>query len=159
MKAKLFTIVATVLLSAGIANAERMYGMAGCGLGNLALGKDMQVLAATTNGTGVQGFGILSGTSNCLEPGEMAQVEAQQQFVSENLPSLSKEMARGEGEYLQAFSYTMGCADSAYPKFAETMQSSYSDVFKAPGAMAVLKSVRQRIKSDEYLSKNCNTVI
>lgn len=40
---------------------------AGCGLGSMIIQENtkvMQVLAATTNGTGVQTFGISTGTSN-----------------------------------------------------------------------------------------------
>ncbi|RYZ63378.1 MAG: DUF3015 domain-containing protein, partial [Proteobacteria bacterium] len=45
---------------------SRKYGTAGCGLGNMILGKENQVFAATTNGTlGNQSFGITFGTLNC----------------------------------------------------------------------------------------------
>lgn len=48
---------------------SREYGMAGCGLGSLVMGKDGgQILAATTNGTFYsQLFGITSETLNCVD--------------------------------------------------------------------------------------------
>jgi len=140
------------------------FGMAGCGLGTFIFspggGWFGQTSAATTNATFFnQGFGITSGTSNCLPPGKMAQVKAQQQFLVDNLPVLSKEMAQGEGEYLQVFSQTMGCQPSAYPKFTEQMQQSYPKIFRAPGAMAVLSAIRKEIKSNQFLNSHCDTVI
>lgn len=62
---------ALVLLIAGTAHAQ--YGMDGCGLGSIVFGNDngtlKQVIAATLNGTGMQTFGITSGTSNCVSAG------------------------------------------------------------------------------------------
>ena len=48
-------------------SASASVGSAGCGLGSLVFTDNewwMQVLAATVNSTGVQTFGITSGTSN-----------------------------------------------------------------------------------------------
>ncbi len=57
-------------------DSDLKYGMAGCGVGSLFIsdkGKPMQLLAVTTNGTGVSQwigvFAITSGTSNCTEDG------------------------------------------------------------------------------------------
>lgn len=159
---KLSILVLLLSLSFSSAYAEKGgYGMAGCGLGAIVMGnKGGQISAATTNGTGFnQGFAITSGTSECLEPGQMAQVQAQQDFVATNLEELSKEMAKGEGQYLEAFSQTLGCSSEAYPAFASHMKSSYGKIFRAPGAMATLKAVRTEIKSHDVLKKQCDTVI
>jgi hypothetical protein len=136
------------------------YGTAGCGLGALVFGDDpgwmSQTAAATTNGTAYsQGFGITTGTSECVEDGKVAMMKAQEQFVLNNLRDLSKEMAQGEGETLRAFSQTFDCEEAAYGQFASTLKGSYRKVFAAPGAMAMLDAVRGEIASDEVLRTSC----
>lgn len=144
-----------------VAQARAPYGMAGCGLGSVVIGPSGgQISAATTNGsTSTQGFGISSGTSNCLEPSRAAAVEAQKQFFTENLATLSKEMAQGEGDSLRALSDTFGCSQEAYPTFAAQLQSSYSNIFAAPGSIAALSEVESVLKSNETLSSSCNLLI
>lgn len=48
---------------------SRPYGMAGCGLGSMVVGKNGgQVTAGTTNGSSSnQYFGITTGTLNCID--------------------------------------------------------------------------------------------
>jgi len=140
--------------------ANQNFGMAGCGLGSQAMGPEgSQVLAATTNGTGSQGFAISSGTSNCVTGDKAAMVRAQEQFFVNNLKILSKEMAQGEGEYVKAFAQTMGCNAAAQGEFAKEMQKSYGHIFSAPGAMSMLSRVRSSIHENTALNSNCNTVI
>lgn len=137
----------------------RNFGMAGCGLGSQVMGADgNQVLAATTNATGVNGFAISSGTSNCIPPGKMAAVRAQEEFFASNLKVLSKEMAQGEGEYVKALAQTMGCKTEVHGDFAKEMQKSYQQIFSAPGASAMLDKVRSTVKASSFNS-SCDTVI
>lgn len=148
-----------VAFASQLATAAEQYGMAGCGLGSMMFGTDMQVSAATFNASGTQGFGISSGTSNCMEANQAAAVEAQQQFFANNLKVLSKEMAQGDGEYVKALAKTMGCTEQVQPVFASEMQRSYSYIFSAPGAMSMLNRVRSTIHEHQELNSNCNTVI
>ncbi len=157
---KLF-IGSLILFAATGAQAAKLYGMAGCGLGALAMGPDGgQVSAATTNSTSFnQGFGISSGTLNCLEPGKAAAVEAQKNFFVNNLDQLSKEMAQGTGSYVSAFAETFGCQNESSEIFASQMKRSYDDIFSAPGVMSMLSRVRSSVKSNQALSKSCSKVI
>jgi len=137
----------------------RNYGMAGCGLGAQVMGKDgSQVLAATTNATGMNGFAISSGTSECIPPGKMAAVRAQEQFFASNLKVLSKEMAQGEGEYVKALAQTMGCKPEVHGDFAKEMQKSYQTIFNAPTSSDMLDKVRSTVKSSSF-NNSCDTVI
>lgn len=156
---KKFFIVALVLSISTPALAERLYGMAGCGLGAMAMGPESgQISAATTNGTVFnQGFGISSGTLNCMTPGEQAALETQKTFFVNNLEELSKEMAQGEGQYLEAFAQTFGCSN--YQSFATEMKGSYQEIFSSPGAMSMLDEVRVKVKSSPSLSSQCTQVI
>ena len=154
-------ILAGLLLALGsqVANAHEKFGMAGCGLGSMAFGTEMQISAATLNATGGQGFGISSGTSNCLPANQAAAVQAQQVFFTQNMKVLSKEMAQGNGEYVKALAKTMGCKEESHPAFASEMQKSYSYIFSAPGAMSSLDRVRSTIHDNKDLNANCDTII
>ncbi len=71
------------------------YGDAGCGLGSMLFGnspgKGSQILAVTTNGTGMQSFGISSGTSNCDATDGIILAEKEGDlFVPKILPVLKK---------------------------------------------------------------------
>lgn len=143
-------------LTAGEAMA-RKYGMAGCGLGSMVIKPSgSQTSAATTNGTsGNQTFGITFGTSNCNSASEMAALNDQQMFVTTNLHSLSKEAARGHGNTLQAFSATFGCSIDARPEFNDAMRTHFQEVFRAPGAIAVLEKSRSLLLENKNLAKQC----
>ncbi|MGE4132656.1 MAG: DUF3015 family protein [Bdellovibrionales bacterium] len=155
------TLVVMLMAIVGpFAMAEQNFGMAGCGWGSQVMGPDgSQVLAATTNGTGSQGFALSSGTSNCVSPSKMAALRAQQEFFASNLKILSKEMAQGEGEYVKALAQTMGCKGEVHNEFARQMQQSYTEIFSAPGAMSMLSKVRKSIHSNQNLNSNCDTII
>lgn len=143
-------------------SAEK-YGAAGCGLGSIVIGPKkgmIQIFAATTNGTsGSQTFGITTGTSNCQTPKESAALKEQQHFVAANIASLEKDIARGDGETLRAFSATLGCPDQVFADVARTLNSSYGKIFAAPGANAVLTVSKQQIKADENIAGKCNLLI
>ena len=151
----------SLLMFAGKGFAGAPYGMAGCGLGSLVISPGGgQISAATTNGTFFsQGFGITLGTSNCLEPGEWAALEAQRNFFVDNMSTLSKEIAQGDGDALQAFATTMGCPKSVYPTFANRLQKSYGKIFAAPGAMASLGVLKDEMKLEGQLKSQCQFIL
>jgi hypothetical protein len=108
----LLLVVASALFASSVWAAN--YGMAGCGLGSIVMGKDgNQILAATTNGTfWTQTFGITSGTSNCTRDGAVAKAHQALAFAEANYTSLMRQMASGEGEYLAGFVSLAGCQTS-----------------------------------------------
>lgn len=106
------------------------YGTAGCGLGSMVFGNEkgaIQVLAATINGTGVQTFGITSGTSNCGE-GLFAKAEVNS-FIESNSVALENDIARGQGETLSTLNDMLGCG----AEFNSTLQQNYKSIY-APEA-------------------------
>src|SRR4051812_447043 len=91
-----------------MASAVGNHPMGGCGLGYLLFSnkdnsKATQVIGATTNGTGVQTFGITSGTSGCTEDGAVKLAKETEVFAEANLPELRRETAAGSGSYVTAF--------------------------------------------------------
>jgi hypothetical protein len=102
------------------------YGVAGCGLGSVVFGSQpgpIQIVAATLNGTGVQTFGITTGTSNC-GPGLFAQRATD--FVSSNKVALQNDVAKGDGETLASFEKLMNCKNSG---FASELKANYESIF------------------------------
>lgn len=154
---------ALALCCSGTGFAAQKYGAAGCGLGSIVIGtkKGMtQIFAATTNHTSAsQTFGITTGTSNCLPPGEMADLRLQQSFVAANIAGLQTDIARGEGESLRAFSQTLGCTDESFENVALTLKASYAQIFAAPGSLAVLSASKEQIRQQTSLVIACNKLI
>lgn len=105
------------------------YGDAGCGLGAMVLGPQKgwtQVFAATLNGTGVQTFGITSGTSNCTDGGAVAMDKQVPHFVEVNRFALAKEAARGGGETVSGLAGLLGCESQS---FGKNLQKNYDRLF------------------------------
>ncbi len=152
----LFVVCALVAVNQAQAQAKKKplidsasgqgYGMAGCGLGSVVFGDKpgyIQVFAATTNGaSGNQTFGISSGSLNCGESGKSAQTE---QFIQLNQVAIENDMARGQGETVQALSQILNCQNN---NFAQSMKSNYQQAFPQGGASA------QQIEAVAY--KSCN---
>ena len=109
--------------------------MAGCGLGYVLFGHNdnspiMQVLAATTNATsGNQTFGMTTGTSGCTEDGAVKFVKEAEVYAEVNLDSLRREMAMGQGEYVNSFAALIGAKGSEIPQMVSTFQQNYDKLF------------------------------
>tara|TARA_R110002072_G_scaffold64203_3_gene159423 strand:- start:36413 stop:36847 length:435 start_codon:yes stop_codon:yes gene_type:complete len=100
-------ILATTTLALMLGtSAFAAHGPSGCGLGSVVFkdksGLMWNVLAATTNGSsGNQTFGMSTGTLGC-EDAAKASV-ASVSFIEDNRMALANDIARGEGETLDAY--------------------------------------------------------
>lgn len=150
-----------LLLVGEMALAKAPYGMAGCGLGSLVFAPgSSQTLAATTNASShSQGFGITSGTSNCLEPNQFAAVEAQKRFFADNIEQLSKDIARGEGPYVDTLAGTLGCTPEISPVLAQELRAHFAQIFSQPGAMATLDAVKEVARARADVGTQCSYLI
>ena len=106
----------------------------GCGLGSIAWegqnGLMSQTLAATTNGTfGNQTFGITSGTSNCEQYKSFTYNEKVDTFVAENMDNLARDIARGQGEYVNTLAVLMEVPDLKKASFRSQLQAHFSDIY------------------------------
>jgi hypothetical protein len=136
------------------------YGMAGCGLGSIIMKsntKGAQSSAATTNGyTYTTLFGIISGTSNCVDTETESAAVEREVYISANLASLSKEAAQGEGRHLLAFADVLGCAgEESYPQFVKVSQEQHQAIFNSDDPQAVLNSYINAVKSNNQLKTEC----
>ena len=150
-----FVFLSLVVSQVSLANS------AGCGLGSLIFQKDTilsQTLAETFNGSSSsQLFGITSGTSNCTAHGIVMQEQEAKVYAESNLPSLKIEMARGQGESLNAFSQILGCQDSS--SFAQMTKAKYSVIFPTQDVKSddVVEHVKTEIKNDSHLKESCSS--
>ena len=106
----------------------------GCGLGSLAFegqnGLLSQTLAATTNGIfGNQTFGITSGTSNCAQYKTFAYNEKVDTFVADNMDNLARDIARGQGEYVNTLAVLMEIPNAKKAAFRSQLQAHFSDIY------------------------------
>ncbi|HRY30544.1 MAG TPA: DUF3015 domain-containing protein [Elusimicrobiota bacterium] len=118
----------TALMAAG------NHPMAGCGLAYILFSKDnnskaIQILASTTNNLyGTQTFGITSGTSGCTENGTVKFGKEAELYAEINLKELTRDMARGEGEYLGTFAGLLGVQDARRAEFFQLTQQKYGSL-------------------------------
>lgn len=108
-----------------IAAQAKNYGMAGCGLGSVVIGKGGgQISASTTNQTSyTTEFGITSGTSNCTDDGVAMSDRQLEMFTEANFESLKQEIAQGQGENMDALASLMGCSIEQSKLLSSQLQS------------------------------------
>jgi hypothetical protein len=133
MKKVILVTVVLLLTFSGAAMAAYPRHNTGCGLGTqLFDGKDgliQQLLAATTNGTGFQTFGISSGTSECTQPTDFASNEELHIFVAENMDNLAVDVAMGQGEYVDTLAGLMDVPEPHRADFSRMLQDNFSYIF------------------------------
>lgn len=133
-------LIITVLVSftfIGVRGAfavERTYGAGGCGLGSMLLGNEpgmIQILVLTLNSIAYnQTFGISSGTLNCEKtPAKFVANPQLTQFVSANLDTLAKEIAKGEGETLNTLTELAGIPSDKKAAAFQKLQAHFSTIF------------------------------
>jgi len=106
----------------------------GCGLGSMAFegqnGLVSQTFAATTNGTfGNQTFGITSGTSNCEQYKTFTSNEKLNTFVADNMDNLARDIARGNGEYVNTLAVLMDVPEGQRISFRARLQNHFSEIY------------------------------
>lgn len=150
----LLKVAAIVLLASAAQAQEKQYGMAGCGLGSMAIGAKpgaYQILAATLNGiSGNQTFGITTGTLNCEIP-KMGQTAAV--YIEANREIVMKEVSRGSGESVSDLALIFNCSNTE--AFGAKVQGNYEQIFKSSNAYDSSKAILNTIKSDDALAANC----
>lgn len=134
MKKTLIVLAMGLMAASGAFAAKgetRPYGMAGCGLGSMAMGDDSvvkQIFGSTTNGLGYnQLFGISSGTSNCTTDGRVTKAREAEMFIETNQIALANDIARGGGETVVHLSKVLGCSDDA--AVSSALQKNYRSIF------------------------------
>lgn len=108
----------------------------GVGVGTLIFeGQDglvSQVLAVTTNGIlGNQTFAITSGTLGAERPDALVQHDTLKKFVAENMASVAKDIATGEGESLDTIAELLAIPQEQRAAFAQSLQSKFGEIYSS----------------------------
>ena len=130
MKKVLVSLAALVALSSSAFAAN---DQTGCGLGEKVIKSPdsavMYALQATTNGTsGIQTFGITSGTSGCTKS-KFVMNERAAEFVASNMDALAKEISTGHGESVDTLAELLSVEDKA--GFASALQANYNSIYSS----------------------------
>ncbi len=139
------------------AGFTREYGLAGCGLGSVLMGKrGAQIFASTTNGTlSSQWFGISAGTLNCVDSASAEVAGRMDQFILVNRSQVQGDIARGQGETISALGTYMGCSTNIGP----ALKASYSNIFNGEvKANEITDSIISVILANPELAQSCNTL-
>jgi hypothetical protein len=160
----LVTLSATLMLCVSFALVSKIaaaapYGLAGCGLGALAV-KDqhgkIQIIAATVNNLiSPQTFAITSGTSNCYDDATTASAR----FIEINKVALMKDVARGKGESLTSLSAMLKCSDP--DQLGTSLQRNYSAIFpnNSVSGWEIQSSIEATVRQDKQLAHACKALI
>lgn len=138
----------------------REYGMAGCGLGSQVMGKQGgQIFAATTNGTGMQPFGITSGTSNCVSTPTSAKADRMDKFIVVNKIALADDIARGQGETIQGLAQIMNCSHT--DTLGSKLQSKFTTIFTSHELVPneITDRIITVVGQDNELSAACGVTV
>jgi hypothetical protein len=161
-KALVFSIAVLFGTQAGLAMAANPDTGPGCGLGKMAWAeykgqKEIapQVFMATTNATGMNTFGISSGTSGCTNDGKIMSEHKTTVFASLNFEALSAEMAQGKGEHLTSLATLMGIPADRHGEFFAMTQERYTSLVQAGEAspVALVKSLNDAVAGHPVLAQ------
>ncbi len=128
-------VLAAFMVFAGTAIAATLNQKnTGCGLGSLIFadqnGLASQTFAVTTNGTFGNGtFGITSGTSNCDRPANFSSNQKLQDFVADNMDNVARDIARGNGEYLNTLAVLAAVPEGKRADFYSRLQANFSSIY------------------------------
>jgi len=153
---KVVGVVALVALPS-LAFAEAPGGP-NCGWGNMLFkgnaGLGPHLGASLTNGTsGNATFGMSSGTNGCSPDGTLTYGGIS--LLAQVMDEFSEDVARGEGDALNAVALTLGIEVQDRAAFSRLTRDNFSTLFPNESVTAeeVMTSIHQLMKNDAQLSK------
>ena len=148
-------VVLAAIPSLGFAAAA---GGPNCGWGNMLFkgnsGLGPHLGATLTNGTtGNATFGMSSGTNGCAVDGKLTYGGIS--LLAQVMDEFSEDVARGEGDALNAVALTLGIEEQDRASFARLTHDNFSTLFPNEDvtAVEVMTSIQQLMKDDAQLSK------
>jgi hypothetical protein len=129
-----------------------------CGWGNMILdgqsGLGAHIVASITNGTsGNATFGMTTGTNGCSANGTLTY--GGKSMLGSIMGEFSEDVARGEGEALNAVAVAYGIEQADRATFAQVMHENFAVIFSSESVTAaeVTASIDSIIKTDARLAK------
>ncbi|MCK5894348.1 MAG: DUF3015 domain-containing protein [Endozoicomonadaceae bacterium] len=157
MKKLILTTALIVASSSVFAGAP---GGESCGWGNMLFegqsGTPSHVLGATTNGSSSNNtFGMTSGTNGCDVSEPLVYQADHMVNISYMMDELSEDMARGDGEALNAVAVMIGIEQQDRDHFAAVTHDHFSQIFSSNDATSaqVVNNLAVVMQNDETLSK------
>ena len=131
-----------------------------CGWGNLMFegdsGKVAHIGASIFNGTsGNQWIGILAGTNGCSSEGTITYGGKSLFALSGFMDEVAVDIAKGEGEALNALSVVMGIEQQDRNAFGKLLQNNFNAIFPNENieSDAVIASIQAVMKNDKHFSQ------
>ncbi|MDT8274302.1 MAG: DUF3015 family protein, partial [Desulfomonilia bacterium] len=90
-------------------------------------------------------FGITSGTLECEAPTRFVSKERLNNYVADNMDNIARDIARGQGEYLNTLAVLMEVPEGSRTLFYATLQNNFSRIY--PGTDVTSIDVLQNIES------------
>ena len=158
---KLSSIITGILmLGTSISASAVAPGGPDCGWGNMLFegqaGLPSHVVASLTNGTtGNATFGMTSGTNGCSPDGTLTYGGESWIRISAIMDEFSEDVARGQGEALNAVAVMIGVQPQDRERFARTLHENFSTLFPHQDVTAeqVVNSMQEVLKSDPQLAR------
>lgn len=127
MKTRLYCLLCIAFFSSTALLADNV----GPGFGRMLMGgntdKMSEFMATTSNGTSASKyFAITSGTSG-YQKGAVIGYNDAQQYLEENMDMIARDMARGEGEYLDTFAELLEIDNKR--EFREKMHRNFGKIY------------------------------
>jgi hypothetical protein len=152
------TIISIALLGFASSAMAEAPGGPDCGWGNLLFdgqsGIGPHFLASSTNGTsGNATFGMTTGTNGCSADGKLTY--GGKSLLGSIMGEFSEDVARGEGEALNAVAIMYGVEQEDRASFAAAMHSNFNTLFPSEDVTAdeVMASMNEIMKADARLAK------
>lgn len=156
MKRLILAAALSVTASGAMAGAA---GGEGCGWGNMLFegqsGTAAHVLAITTNGTsGNNTFGVTFGTNGCSSSGTIKYGGKEMIDVSAVMDELSEDVARGEGEVMNAMAVSLGIQTQDRAAFNSAMHENFNVIFPSQDVTTdeVLAAIWSVMQQNEQLA-------
>jgi hypothetical protein len=151
-------IAGIVILGASSVAMAESPGGPGCGWGNMLFdgqsGMGPHFLATTTNGTsGNKTFGMTTGTNGCETSGTLTY--GGKSMISSIMGEFTEDVARGEGDALNAVAVIYGVEQQDRATFAQVMHENFAVIFPSEDVTAdeMMASIESIMKADARLAK------
>ena len=133
-------------------------GSDSCGLG-WKITQERTLMATTTRGTVnffvPPSFGMSTGTLGCEKHGFALKEANAASYAAANFEPLKGDLAKGKGEYLEAFAFAMGCQDTQ--ALSKSVRAHYREILPASDGNGhdLYRNVRGVIRSEKSLAALC----
>lgn len=144
------------------ARAMAADGSSGCGPAWYIF-KENSLLSSTLRGTTngilwpVVTFGMTFGTSNCAKHSLVQEDQDSLKFMTENFEVLRHDIAKGEGEHLNAYIASFSCQPLVTKQLSSDLQKAYRDaLYQSEDPVDYVNSTRRLIQASEASSLMCS---